>query len=210
MTDLLAPQNLPFAVALGLLLLLAVAQVVGLGDLLGDAEADIDVEADGDLGLGDSLLGALGLGRLPLMVWFSVLLAAFALVGLSVHQLAGVLFGGQLTALPAGALALAAALPITGLLARPLARVLPHDETTAVPIESLVGRRGRIAIGRAAAGSPARATVPDVHGHAHHVMVEPSDPTDTLAEGEEVLLTAREGELFRAVRLGAPPALTIL
>lgn len=209
MTDLLAPQNLPFAVALGLLVLLAVAQMIGLGDLLGDADADIDLDADGDIGLGDSLIGALGLGRLPLMVWLSVLLAVFALVGLSGQQLIEGLTGSLLPALPAGGLALIAALPLTGVLARPLSRILPHDETTAVPIDSLVGRRGRIAIGRATAGSPARATVPDVHGVSHHVMVEPNDPADTLSEGEEVLLTARDGDLFHAIRLGAPPTLTI-
>lgn len=207
MTDLLAPPNLPFAVALGLLVLLALAQVAGLGELLGDADADLD--ADGDVGLGDSLAGALGLGRVPLLIWFSLLLAVFALVGLSGQQLIDALTGTTLPAFLAGGLALVASLPLTGLIARPLARILPRDETTAVPIESLVGRRGRIAIGRATIGSPARATVPDIHGHAHHVMVEPSDPADTLVEGEAVLLTARNGELFQAIRLGAPPTLTI-
>lgn len=207
MTDLLAPNNLPFAVALGLLVLLAVAQVVGAGDLFGDA--DIDLDADGDVGLGDSLAGALGLGRLPLLVWFSVLLAVFALVGLSGQQLIAGLTGSTLPPLPAGGLALVAALPLTGLIARPLARILPHDETTAVPIDSLVGRRGRVAIGRATIGSPARASVADVHGHTHHVMVVPHEPGLVLTEGEEVLLTDRDGDLFQAIRLGSPPSLTI-
>ncbi len=209
MTDLLAPDNLPFAVALGLLVLLALAQVVGLGDLFGDADADIDLDADRDVGLGDSLAGALGLGRLPLLVWFSVLLAVFALVGLSGQQLIAGLTGSTLPPLPAGGLALLAALPLTGLIARPLARILPHDETTAVPIDSLVGRRGRVAIGRATIGSPARASVADVHGHTHHVMIVPHEPGLVLTEGEEVLLTHREGDLFQAIRLGSPPSLTI-
>lgn len=209
MTDLLAPNNLPFAVALGLLVLLAAAQVVGVADPLGDADADIDLDADGEVGLGDSLAGALGLGRLPLLVWLSVLLAAFALIGLSGQQLIAALTGATLPSWAAGGLALVAALPVTGLLARPLARVLPHNETTAVPIDSLVGRRGRVSIGRATVGSPARASVADIHGHTHHVMIVPHEPDLALHEGEEVLLTRRDGNLFQAIRLGSPPALTV-
>ena len=209
MNDLLAPNNLPFAVALGLLVLLAVAQVVGAGDLFGDADADIDLDADGDLGLSDSLVGALGLGRLPLLVWLSVFLAVFALVGLSGQHLAAVLIGATLRPFQAGGLALVAALPLTGLIARPLARILPHDETTAVPIDSLVGRRARISIGRATIGSPARGSVADVHGHTHHVMIVPHQPDLVLSEGEEVLLTRRDGDLFQAIRLGSPPTLTV-
>ena len=209
MTELLDPHNLPFAVALGLLVLLALAQLAGAGDLLGDVDADIDLDGDGNVGLGDSLTGALGLGRLPLLVWFSLLLAVFALLGLTGQRLIATVGGGPLPPLPAGGLALLGALPLTGFLARPLARVLPHDETSAVPIDSLVGRRGRIAIGRATRGSPARVTVADVHGHPHHVMAEPNDPADSLSEGEEVLLTSREGDLFQAVRLVPNPPITV-
>ncbi len=205
-TLLLVDQNLPFAVALGVLALLAAAQAVGAGDLLGDADADIDMDVDGDadMGLADGLASVVGLGRLPVLLWLTVLLAVFALIGLSGQQLIRSLTGAMLPALPASGLALIAALPLTGLAARPLAAILPHDETTAVPIESLLGRRGRIAIGRATAGSPARASVPDVHGHLHHVMVEPHEAGAILREGDEVLLVGREGELFRAVALGDP------
>ena len=208
MTDLLAPHNLPFAVALAVLAALAVLQLVGLGDF-GEADADLDVDADGEVGLGGSLVGALGLGRLPLLMWLSLFLAVFGLLGLSGQQLAEGLTGAPLSALLAGALALVSALPLTGVLARPLARILPHDETTAVPIDSLVGRRGRIVIGRATRGSPARTAVADAHGHLHHVMAEPPEAGTTLAEGEDVLLTARHGELFQAIRVGPPPTLTI-
>lgn len=209
MTDLLAPQNLPFAVALAMLAAVAVLQLVGAGDLLGDADADLDFDADGDIGLRGAMASVLGLGRLPVLIWLSTLLAVFALVGLSGQHLAEGLIGAMLPALPAGGLALVAALPLTGLLARPLARILPHDETTAVPIDSLVGRRGRIVIGRATIGSPARTSVADAHGHLHHVMVEPPAAGVTLIEGEDVLLTARYGDIFQAIRLGSPPGLTI-
>ena len=209
MTDLLLPPNLPFAVALGVLALLAVVQAIGLGDVLGDADADIDLDADGEVGLGGAVAGVLGLGRLPLMIWLAVLLADFALVGLSGQQLVEELTGSMLPPWSAGLLALVGALPLTGLLARPLARIVPRDETTAVPIDSLVGRRGRIVIGRATRGSPARTAVADAHGHLHHVMAEPPDAGTVLTEGEDVLLTARDGELFQAIRVGPPPTLTI-
>lgn len=41
---LLEPYNLPFAAALFFMLLLAILQGAGLGDMLGDADADVDTD----------------------------------------------------------------------------------------------------------------------------------------------------------------------
>jgi hypothetical protein len=73
---------------------------------------------------------------------------------------------------------------------------MPSDETTAVAIGSLVGRRAEIVIGIARRGSPARARVRDVHGQAHYVMVEPTDEDGLIEAGATALLVRREGELF--------------
>jgi hypothetical protein len=111
------------------------------------------------------------------------------------------LAGAPLEAWLAAAIAAAAALPVTSALVRPLARILPRDHTTAVGLDALVGRRATITIGRATAGSPARAQVRDHHGHPHHVMVEPHDARGVIAEGEAVLIVRREQEIFYAVPL---------
>jgi hypothetical protein len=206
--DLLATENVPFTVALGLLVLLAIIQLVGLGDFGADADLDSDFDADGaHLGMGDALASLIGLGRLPLMAWLSLLLAAFGLIGLSGQHLFAGLIGHALPPLPASGLALLAALPVTGLVARPLARIWPQDETTAIDVEMLLARRGHIVIGTASRGNPARASVRDQHGQTHNVMVEPHEDGTRFAQGEEVLLVRREGDLFYAVPCD-PPFLT--
>ncbi len=95
--------------------------------------------------------------------------------------------------------AAAAALPLTGLGARGLARIMPGDETTAVSLDELVGRRGTITIGTARRGSPAQARVADIHGQVHYVMVEPYDDDHSIGEGETVRLDRRDGHIFIAV-----------
>lgn len=196
--DLLAPENLPFAVALALLGLLVVVQALGLGHLLSHGDADLDT-SHGDVDLGGGLVSMLGIGQVPLLVWFSCFLASFALLGLSLQQLVTGLFGAPFPALAASGAGLAAALPANSVLTRIIGRFWPHDETTALPIDALLGRRGTISIGTAARGNPARATVHDSFGQMHNVMVEPHEDGTTLPEGLEVLLVRREGELFYAL-----------
>ncbi|RDC61273.1 hypothetical protein HME9302_02494 [Alteripontixanthobacter maritimus] len=199
---LLADYNLPFSLALAVMLALLLLQMVGIGDLLDgtDAEMDPGFDADGATGGGpiDGLMSVAGLGRVPFMIWLSLLLLSFALIGISGQMLAVAVLGAPvlpwLAALGAGA----AAVPVTGALARPLGRILPQDETTAVTVDSLLGRRAHIQTGTARRASSARAKVIDLHGHPHFVMVEPHDDTETLQEGEQVLLVRREGDIFFA------------
>ena len=192
----LSGANTPFTVALGLMILLAVLQFVGLSDMIdGDADAgDIDAEA--------GLLSILGIGRLPFLAWLMLLLLVFGLIGLSGQQLIASFIGEPLSAWLAAPLAGLAALPITGILARPLAAILPKDETTAVSPDQLVGRFATIQIGTAAPGSPARAKVTDVHGQGHNIMVEPDNAGQSFAEGETVLLVRREDGVFKAITRG--------
>jgi len=190
--SLLADYNMPFAVALVVMVLLGLVQAVGLGGLLGDADAD----ADADSGFADGLLSFLGIGRVPLMIWLISFLVLFAAVGVGIQALADGLLGGPLDRWLAAVLAGLAAVPVNGLLVRPLAAILPGDETTAVGLDSLLGRRARIVTGKAAAGYPARAQVHDHHGQVHYVMVEPHEAGSEMLEGDELLLVRREHETF--------------
>jgi membrane protein implicated in regulation of membrane protease activity len=183
-----APANLPFSVALLLMLMIGAVEALGLGASAVQVDADIDLDGGGDL------LGWLGVGRVPLLMLLVVFLAFFGLVGLAIQQLAGPF--PLWIAAPAAA---AAALPLTGLGARGLARIMPGDETTAVSLDSLVGRRGTITIGTARRGSPAQARVRDVHGQVHYVMVEPYDDNHAFGEGETVRLDRRDGNIFIAL-----------
>ncbi|WP_284054917.1 OB-fold-containig protein [Stakelama marina] len=209
---MLDPANLPFAVALALMLMLALSQLIGLGDMLGGADTDIDVDMGADMpesgSIPDGMLTLLGLGRLPLMMWLALLLFLFAALGSGIQAVATHLAGAPFSPLPAALLALVPAVPLTGILARPLSRVMPHDETTAVGLDTLIGRRGVIVIGRATAGSAARARVVDRYGQPHHVMVEPHDRDAVLAEEAQVLMVRRDGETFFAVALDDNPFTT--
>lgn len=195
---LLAEYNLPFAVALALMVLLAAVQLLGLGGWSIDADADSDLDADG---AADGMLSLLGFGRVPLMIWLALFLLCFAAIGVSGQALADSLLGAPLDKWLAAVLAGGASLPVTGALVRPLARVLPQDETTAVGLDSLLGRRGTITTGRAAAGSPARTRVLDRHGHPHFVMLEPHEAQLVIEEGDDVLLVRRDDNLFYGVPL---------
>lgn len=176
------------------MLLIGGLQAAGLGDL--DADSDLGEAA------GDGLLALLGLGRLPLLLWLALFLMIFGIIGYAGQQFWLALTGSLASAWLAGPVAFGAALPITGAGSRLLARVMPQDETTAVAVDSLVGRFATIQTGTARPGSPARARVTDVHGHPHFVMVEPDNADQLLHEGEEILLVRREGETFRAISRG--------
>lgn len=187
----LLPENLPFSVALIVMLMIGIAEAIGLG------AGGVDLDTNADLG-GHSLdlLGWLGVGRIPLLIVLVVLLAAFGVIGIGIQQLALELTGRPLSPWLAAPIALVASLPLTGLGARGLAYVLPQDESTAVGLGSLVGRRAEIVIGEARRGSPARGRVRDVHGQTHYVMIEPTGDNDILRAGATALLVRREGGLF--------------
>ena len=207
--SLLADYNLPFAISFGLMVLALVLQLIGLGDFdfAGDAEIDVGLDVDApdfnaaaveapSAGFGGAVLSLLGLGRVPLMVWLMVFLLLFTMIGLGIQQFATNLTGAPLYAGLAALFSGGASLPLTSGLVRPLGRLLPQDETSAVGIGSLVGRRGTITTGKAARGSPARTKVRDRFGHAHYVMLEPHEDASVIHQGDEVLLVRREGNMF--------------
>lgn len=188
---LIAPENLPFAAALMLMLMIGTVEALGLGA----GAAHLDLDADAHAGGGD-LLGWLGVGAVPLLMLIVVLLALFGIIGLGIQQAAQALAGAPLSPWIAGPVAFAASLPLLGIAGRGLARILPGDETTAVGLESLIGKRATIMVGAARRGSPAQARVRDAHGGVHYVMVEPNDDGGTVAAGENVLLVRRENGIF--------------
>jgi hypothetical protein len=197
----LADQNLPFAGAGFLLVGLMLLQLSGATDLVPDLDADMDGDVDG-FGAADGLLSFLGLGRLPLMIWIALFLLLFTVVGYAGQQIIEGMTGVLLSGWLAAPLAAVAAIPATALFARPLGRIMPKDETTAVSIDSLIGRFAVLGTGTARPGSPARAKVIDIHGHPHFVMVEPDTGAPEFVSGEKLLLVRREGAVFKAITQG--------
>ena len=206
--ELLQPHNVPFLAALVLMALLAVSQVVGLGDFLEGGDADIDVDGAevgeaSDVGFLGGLLSLVGVGRVPFLIWLALLLFGFAAIGISLQALAADMLGEPLHPALAAVLSGIFALPIVGVVSRPLAAILPRDRTSAVPLSSLVGREALIQIGTARAGSPARARVIDIYGQAHYVMVEPMEDV-VFKQGDKVLLVESAGATFKVIEPANP------
>ena len=209
---LTAPQNLPFALALGLVALLTGLQVValllggpiGIGDGDFDADIDLDTDVDGEVdldGIGP-LAGALdwlGVGKLPLSILLTLWAASFGLSGLTMQEIAKNSTGARLPMIWPSLLALGLSFPllkISGMILRP---ILPRDETEAVTTESLLGSEGEIVIGVARRGRPAQARVRDKWGTAHYVSVEPESDVDEFPAGAKVLLLKRHDHIFRVI-----------
>lgn len=190
-----APEYLPFGVALALMLMIGVVEALGLGASAADLDLGLDADSD--------LLGWLGIGQVPLLMLLVVLLAMFGLIGLTLQQVAAALLGAPLSPWIAAPAALVAALPATGIAARGLARIVPRDETTAIGLDNLLGKRATVTVGTARRGSPAQARVRDVHGQSHYVMVEPTGDDQAACAGTTLLLVRREGDLFIGLVEGA-------
>jgi len=206
---ILEAHNAPFAAALLLMLLLAIMQAVGIGDLFDGTDVDVDSGFDADIdgegsiqgGMVDGLTSLLGIGRVPLMAWLAVYLFVFASAGIGLQALADSLLGAPFERWLAALMTAGLALPVTGVLVRPLASILPKDRTTAVTLDTLVGRRATITDGTARLGSPARAKVIDQYNQPHFVMVEPQSAELQFAAGEDVLIVEHVGAIFYAAPL---------
>jgi len=182
-------------------------------DLDVDAEIDIDVDADLDVDAGiegdvdgaadgvGAVAGALswlGLGRVPFLVLLAGFLAAFAITGTILQQVANAI-AGPLPGWLAALIALPPTLFGTRWFSIGVSRILPKEETAAVSLDSLVGAVARVTVGTARSDLPAEARARDRLGHVHYIRVRPEDPSAAYPSGTRVVLVARDGTLFTAV-----------
>jgi membrane protein implicated in regulation of membrane protease activity len=199
--------NLPFTLMLMVCGLLAVLQLIGLGDD-GDADVDADVDLDADLDFdadldadadadidadGDldflSVLAFVGVGKAPLMVVLVILLGSMAIIGWTLNSLLEALVGSY----PAWGLLLV--LPVSfvfgGLIssrvARLIGRALPSINTTATAAAGLVGRRGAV-ISPRIDGQYGLVRVRDQGGTLINVFAITAEDEPIAAQSEVVLV----------------------
>ena len=211
LTFLTATANLPFTIALVVMLILLVIEMIGF--LFGAAASGVFDSVlpefdSGDAG-GSELAGAqlaerfmrwLHIGRVPVLILLATLLTGFGLCGLALQWLSVTLTGALLPAWIAAPVTLFPALFFVHVVGDLVARVLPQDETDAVSSDSFVGRSATIVLGTARVGAAAQAWLRDEHGKRHYVMVEPDHADDAFNAGDAVRLVARDGARFRAIR----------
>lgn len=206
-----AEPNLPFSVALVLVLLIALLEGVGLllgfgfSHLLDQLTPGIDLSMETpDLsgegaGFSGRLLGWLHVGKVPSLILLIIFLTAFGGVGMVLQVSSSELIGNPLPSLLASLIALPPAILMVRVGGRTLARLLPGDLSEAVSESSFIGCIATITLGTAQYDSPAQAKLRDRYGQTHYLMTAPDRPEDAFPTGAQVLIVRKEGSLYRVI-----------
>ncbi len=207
---MLEPANLPFAVALAIMLFIAAIEGVGallgfalsglLDNLMPDLDLDVDAPDMNDHGAFGEFLTWLRLREVPVIVVLIAFLTSFSITGFVIQQILSNTFGFMLLAIVAAAAATFACLPGVRIFAGIFGKIMPRDETEAVATATFIGRSAVIVLGNATSGSPAQGRLKDQFGHSHYVMIEPDLAEQTLDQGEEVLLVRQDSATFFAIK----------
>ncbi|MFK7763434.1 MAG: YqiJ family protein [Roseobacter sp.] len=220
----LAPEALPFSVALAVTAGLFVLEI--LGSLLGasflglggeqpdldidvdfDLSAEIDVDAvdvgldvdadlDGANAAPSGLLGWLGARDVPFLIWLVSFLTMFGLSGLVLQSVASNLFGAPFPISIATVLAMVPAITLTRIIAAQVSMIMPKTESSAMRTRFLGGHRGTITQGTAKRGKPAEAKIKDRFGNMHYLRVEPLEDDGVFPQGTDVTIIRKRGDSF--------------
>ncbi|RKT58668.1 uncharacterized protein DUF1449 [Azonexus fungiphilus] len=197
---LLAQESWPFAVAV--LLLLAIGVIEGAGLLAGvSLSAWMEQQLPDTLdAVSESWLGWLHVGKVPLLVLLVLFLTVFSIIGLACEAVAHGLLGFYPSPLLSVPVAFLGALPVVRATAATVARFVPTDETSAVPLSSLVGRIAIVVNGTASLGYPAQARTRNESGQTFYIHVEPDSEGLKFVSGDAVLLISQiSGTRFHAI-----------
>lgn len=212
MADFLLTQaNLPFTLSLAFVLILGAFEALLLcvgyslvGALDDWAPSDVDV---GSHGAGPSEVNGLTeiatwlcLDRLPLLIWFVLVLISFSITGYISNYLSLAISHEllpQSATLPIALFVTAFSCRYTGAL---VGRILPKNESSAVSTDGLLGSVGTVTLGCAIKGNPSEALVKDHHQQKHYVLVEPELVGIEFNSGTQVVLLRRQGMVWSAAR----------
>jgi len=207
---LLASQNLPFTVAL--CVMIAIAFLEGTSLFLGAGLVNVFdkmipmIDFDGvdapdvsnTSGL-TKILSWLRIGKVPILITLIIFLTLFGLGGLILQSFAAGISGSLLPAWVAAAPVFAVSLPILRVSHSVVEKMIPKDETYAVSEETFIGRIAVITAGTATGARAAEARLKDEFGRDHYVMVKPDNEGETFPPGDQVLLVAKKGAFFHAI-----------
>jgi len=205
-----ASENLPFSVAIAVMLIIALMEGVttllgaGLSSLLETLLPEIDIDWDVDAGEQPGsvirFLSWLRVGEVPFLMLLVIFLTAFGLLGWAMQGLASSLMSSYVPASLASGVSLLLSLPLVRGMAAMLNRVMPKDESEAVSSESFIGKLATITLGQASNGKPSQAKLRDEFGLTHYVMVEPARVEDSFQPSESVLIVSKKGAVYAAIR----------
>lgn len=194
---LLAPQNAPFTVALGVLVCLVVLEVIG-AFVAASPSSFLDHLAP-DLDHVDGPLGWLHIGKVPLLALLALFLAGFGITGFMLQMFLassiGLLAPAAVACVPAFAGGIFSLKCFGGI----LGKVIPKDETYVIRDQDLIGRVATVCGGNARRGLGSEARVLDVYQKRHFVLVEPDDDHQVLSNGTQVLLVRQANARYFAI-----------
>ncbi len=211
MMFLLASQNIPFMVAITSVFIICMLE--GAGALLGAGFSDLleslfpglDMDIDGPELVGVSAiqkaLGWINIGRMPLLIWLVIALTVFGLVGLLSQMFVFTLAGSMMPTLVGVCVATVISIPGVRLVTTQLASIMPKEETSAVSLDTLVGRVAKVTLGKATHHQPTRAKVTDKFNHCHYILLAPDVQSDSFERDDDILIVRREGALFYGVKV---------
>jgi hypothetical protein len=206
MTLLLAEATRPFAIAIGVVLALALLELVflfaghALSGLIDNVLPDhIDTSAGTESSVLGDALSFFGIGKVPVLVVLIVLLTLFGLAGFVLQAIVHIATGSYLPALLAAAPAALAGGYATRKVAFAIGRMMPNLETSAVSRDSFIGRTAIVTLGDISADSPGQAKLRDQHAQVHYLLIEPDQRGVTLTTGQTVLIVGQRRHIFLAI-----------
>jgi len=205
-----AEANAPFSIAI--MIVIMIAMLEGIGMFLGFGisafvdnlfpEVDFDMEAP-ELESTTSpgrVIGWIRVKGVPALILLIIFLTAFGISGLIMQTMIKSVIGAPLNSWLITIPALVIALPSVRVFGGLVARYMPKDETTAVGLDSLVGKIAKITLGTSKVNQPAQGKVRDEHGRDHYVMIEPDLAEEQFEKNERVLLVKRTNSTFYAIK----------
>lgn len=203
----LTPDAYPFSIALCVVLGLFILELISLilgGSIMAigsDApDVDLDIEPDLDTDVSGSpagVLGWLGIGEVPFLIWLVSFLTVFGLSGLFLLTVAGTVTDLTPPLAVTVPIAIGAATYCARFIARIVATIMPKTESSAMRTRFLGGHHGTITQGTARRGSPAEAKIKDRHGNTHYLRVEPLEDDVEIPQGADVhVIRKRDGMFF--------------
>lgn len=209
LSAMLWPDCIPFTVALGVMLAIAVMEGAGaiigwsasaaLGNLIDVDVPDADITGDTPGGALSRTLGWLRIGRVPVLIGLIVTLTTFGIAGIAVQGVAATVFGEPLNAWIAAPAVALFILPAVRSINGWLGAIMPRDESEAVSRSSFMGRTGVVTLGPVTHTQAGQCRIRDEHGQSHYVMIEADVDGDSFAKGTSVLLVRETGSRWRVI-----------
>jgi hypothetical protein len=207
---LFAVETWPFTVAMLLLVLIAGSEALAvlMGTSMFHWLEQFAPDSAHPEGVLDRGLGWLRVGRVPVLILIVTFLAAFAMCGFAANIVSYQITGAWLPPWISVPIALVVGLPIVRMAGNGLSHLVPRDESSAVTLDTLIGRVAIVVSGKAKRGYPAEAKVANQYGQTLYIMLEPDTEDCTFEPGSSVLLVRQiSGNRFAGIANPRPDLL---